>query len=148
MATYKKISDLAEATVLNSDDELLITQSGISKRLAGELLQEIDFSSTNNYVRFSSGLQICWGLDDYTDITTAVGALYSSVTQSWTSPATFVWTPPAKRPHVWGGDADSQYIWMISFPSSTSNVFSYTAYFTSSLAGSRTARLMAIGYWK
>jgi microcystin-dependent protein len=43
MPTYKKVSDLDAASAFGATDQLLVSQSGVSKKLTGALLQQLLF---------------------------------------------------------------------------------------------------------
>ena len=93
----KTIGELTAASVPVPDDSLLeVEVSGVSKQMSiADLLSitgtvEQGSNSNGNYIRFSSGIQICWASSDV-EVTTssAVGSIYASPIFVLTYPKAF-----------------------------------------------------------
>jgi len=74
-----KFSQLPVASVLNAADLVAIEQGGVSKGLPASAIVEYGSNANGNYVRFATGVQICW----------IFGGLIGASPQIWTFPIAF-----------------------------------------------------------
>jgi len=98
-------------------------------------------NANGEYVRFADGTQICTHALTFPDVNTANGAGFSSGNLTWTFPAAFAAIPP-----VSGGSGVSPNDWVGVQASSTTSAIVAIHRWTS-VTGSRSVRLMAVGRW-
>ncbi|WP_240233629.1 hypothetical protein [Devosia lacusdianchii] len=99
-------------------------------------------NSNGSYVRFADGTQICWGTINYSNITTAAGAIFLAAAVTWTYPIAFV---NATETVCQASDTGSTVVWVGCVASATTA--SLQAFSYASASGTRAFRAMAIGRW-
>lgn len=120
----------------------------ISKELFIDNVKLIDIGTNANgtYIRYSNGIQICYGNKETTNnINLAIGSIYHSGSNTWTYPATFIDIPEVQvnvkgiAPNTWAGLGDSG-VW---YDFTSFDVFSATP-----MGHKGKVSLFAIGRWK
>lgn len=109
--------------------------------ISGTSMFDSGSNANGTWIKFPDGTMICTHTLTYSAITQATGNIFRSISvTTWTFPQTFI-----ASPQVNGNDASSSNIWMGT--SSTTTSAGIRGMFPTSLAGSRTARVVAIGRW-
>lgn len=153
--SQKKYSFLDSYTPVEGDRVLLANVSGtyvvIGKiqqdkglQLENEYIVESGTNENGEYVRYASGIQICWTrMSDFV-IDIAIGNIYRSESQIWTYPAAFDDTYPVA---VSGGIAAVNR-WLGITGSPLGESVYIRAYGATSSSSSYAAYVKAIGRWK
>jgi hypothetical protein len=141
------------AKTIKCMDGTLVPASGLGiesvQYKAGSFLwvnPKIEYGSNANgdYIKYPGGNMECSHTVSYTDLTTATGALFAIAGNvTWTFPAVFFSTSIRTT----GNDNGSSNIWVPITHTSTAAA-AFRPHITSSTAGTRAARLTALGRWK
>lgn len=113
--------------------------------VGGDPIVESGSNTDGEWTRWADGTQICRALATYDGITNTAGSLYKSNIESWIFPSAFTGT--INEIACAGADVSATTIWVTS-RADTSTLAFFQAHFPSSLSGTRTAVLSAIGLWK
>lgn len=105
-------------------------------------------NANGEYVRYADGTQICTNSSfAFTDRTTGNGALFKTADLSWTFPAAFITSPVCVGKPRAGAVADSAWYGLGAGGDGANNTMVFAIHGTTSVAGSGTAMLHAIGRW-
>lgn len=111
--------------------------------VTGDKIIESDSNANGEWIKFANGTMICTKNDfSINAMTQASGNVFRSTSATtWTYPQAFI-----SNPSVSANDLNSAYVWVNC--SSAPNQSLVCGFYPSSLSGTRTVSLMAIGRWK